>query len=314
MDTITCTASPSLALTKYWGKNEKGLPATGSFAVTLGGLETRTTVSLSDRDSITINGEEQDISSFLPFFDRVRDMGRKDLHFEVSSVNTFPTAAGIASSSSGYAALAYGCAKAAGMELSYKELSRIAGTGSVSASRAVFGGFVLLQEGAEHARQMFGPDYWPGLRILVAVVDEKAKKISSREAMEISKKSSPYYPAWITSSRVLVLKAAIALEGRDLEALGEIMRTSYLRMHAAMMAGVPSVRYWQPASLVVQDACADLRKRGIGAWETMDAGPQVKILCAAEDTAAVRAELESRLPGIKILESYPGREVRCVDA
>jgi diphosphomevalonate decarboxylase len=314
MDRVTCTASPSLALTKYWGKNEKGLPATGSFAVTLGGLETRTTVLLSERDSVTINGAEQDVSSFLPFFDRVRDMGRNDLYFEVSSVNTFPTAAGIASSSSGYAALAYGCTKAADMELSFKELSRLARTGSVSASRAVFGGFVLLPEGADHARQMFGPGYWPELRILVAVVDENAKTVSSREAMEISKKSSPYYPAWLTSSRTLVLKAAIALEGRDLEALGEIMRTSYLRMHAAMMAGVPSVRYWQPASLVVQDACAGLRKRGVGAWETMDAGPQVKILCAAVDTAAVRAELETRLPGIKILESYPGREVHLVDA
>jgi diphosphomevalonate decarboxylase len=313
MDSITCTASPSLALVKYWGKKKDNLPATSSLAVTLAELETKTTVAVSDIDSIKIHGEEQEISRFEPFLNNVRKAIKKDLYFNISSFNSFPTAAGLASSSSGIAAMTLGCVRAAGSELPLEKLSELARLGSISASRAVFGGFVLLSEGRRSARQVYDASYWPSFRILVAIVDEKPKEISSRQAMLMSREFSPYYPAWVKSSRTLVKEACKALDDRNIEALGRAARLSYMRMHAAMMAGDPPVRYWLPASLTVQDVCSDLRKQGIGAWETMDAGPQVKVLCLADDVARIRESIQERLPHIRILESSPGSGVRLSD-
>jgi diphosphomevalonate decarboxylase len=311
METVTCSASPSLALVKYWGKKRNGLPATSSLAITLGGLETTTTVSLAEKDSVNINGMEQEVSHFTPFLDRVRSIVHRDIGFDISSQNTFPTAAGLASSSSGFAAMACGCTRAAGQVLTDKQLSELARAGSSSAARSIFGGFVFLPAGSSHARRLFGPEYWPDLTILIAVVEEKAKSISSREAMNLSRNTSPFYKAWVGSSRGLVKEAVTALEHRDLEVLGEAARASYMRMHAAMMAATPPIRYWKPASLAVQDVCAQLRSQGTGAWETMDAGAQVKILCASTDAAKIRNALEEQLPQVSVLESFPGEGVRC---
>ena len=313
MESVTCTASPSLALVKYWGKKRNGLPATSSLAVTLGGLETHTTVRQADHDRISINGIQQDIAYYSPFLDRVRKLVSKEIFFDISSENNFPTAAGLASSSSGYAALAMGSVKAAGGEITGRALSELAGTGSRSAARAVFGGFVQLPANARYAYQVFPPEYWPQLRVLVVVVEEKPKEMTSRKAMTHSATSSPYYPSWVKSSRPLLKEALSALERRDIEALGAIARISYMRMHAAMMASNPPIRYWKPVSLAVQDVCEELRKRGTGAWETMDAGPQVKILCTAEDSNTILTELRHTLPDLRIIESFPGMGARITD-
>jgi diphosphomevalonate decarboxylase len=206
-----------------------------------------------------------------------------------------------------------GSVKLAGEDIPNRALSELAGTGSRSAARAIFGGFVLLPANASYARQVYTQDYWPQLRVLVVVVEEKPKEIPSREAMTQTAHSSPYYPTWIRSSRRLLKEALAALERRDIERLGAIGRISYMRMHAAMMAGNPPIRYWKPVSLAVQDVCGELRKRGTGAWETMDAGPQVKILCTAEHTETIRTELLQRLPDLHIIESYPGMGARITD-
>jgi diphosphomevalonate decarboxylase len=177
----------------------------------------------------------------------------------------------------------------------------------------VFGGFVQLPANARYAHQVFPSEYWPQLRVLVVVVEEKPKEMPSREAMTHSATSSPYYQSWVKSSRPLLKEALAALERRDIEALGAIARISYMRMHAAMMASNPPICYWKPVSLAVQDVCEGLRKRGTGAWETMDAGPQVKILCTAEDSNTISTELKHILPDLRIIESFPGMGARITD-
>ena len=99
--------------------------------------------------------------------------------------------------------------------------------------------------------------------------------------MEATRRGSPFYRAWLASSGRLLPEAMGALRKRDLEKLGELARLSYSRMHAALLASDPPVLYWLPATVALVRECAELRRQGLGAWETIDAGPQVKVLCLA---------------------------------
>jgi diphosphomevalonate decarboxylase len=312
--TAVCTASPSLALVKYWGKAAGGSenrPATASLAVTLGGLVTRTRATLAERDSVSVDGRLQDLGRFAPFFTRLRRRLGVELHFRAESANEFPSAAGLASSSSGFAALAVACSRAAGAQLSAPELSELARSGSASAARSLFGGFTLLPAGAGRAMPLFGPEHWPELRVVVSIVTEEPKAFSSRQAMELTRRSSPYYRSWLRDSERLLPRALAALEGRDLEQLGEAMRLSYTRMHAALLASEPPVLYWLPATVALMRECALLRLEGTAAWETLDAGPQVKVLCLASDAEAIAARLRGLLPGLKTLIAWPGQGPAC---
>ena len=299
----TCRASPSLALLKYWGKLDGGdnLPATPSLSVTLGGLWTETAARPAETDSVSIAGVLQGPGRFASFLDHLRSVLGVSLRFEARSVNSFPTAAGLASSSSGFAALAGACARAAGRDPAPEVLSDIARMGSVSAARAVFGGFVLLPAGARAARQLHDADHWPGLRIVVAVTEPGRKPQSSREGMQETRARSPYYGQWLSVAPTLLPGALQALEMRDIEKLGEAVRWSSGLMHAAILATRPPLLYWLPATVAVMRTCEELRKKGIGAWETVDAGPQVKILCLEADAERVAAAARESAPGVQTL-------------
>jgi diphosphomevalonate decarboxylase len=183
----------------------------------------------------------------------------------------------------------------------------------------VFGGFTLLPARGRAARQLFAEGHWPELRVLVAVTSSEAKPFSSRQAMEATRRGSPFYRAWLSCSAALLAEAIEALRRRDLSRLGEAARLSYSRMHAALLACDPPLLYLLPRTVALVRACAELRRRGLGAWETIDAGPQVKVLCLAAEAAQIAAGLreaagaaaELREAGaspaaLRILECRPG--------
>jgi diphosphomevalonate decarboxylase len=310
---VFCRAHPSLALIKYWGKSDirRNLPATPSLAVTLAGVHTETLVRTVDGtapdavDAVTVDGVEQPPERYARFFQALRRRLRTALRFQADSANSFPTAAGLASSSSGFAALAAACARAAGRELPARELSALARLGSASAARSLFGGFTLLPAGARAARQLLPEQHWPELRVLVAVVSGQAKAFSSRQAMEATRRSSPFYRAWVGTAGSLLAEAIAALRERDLQKLGELARLSYSRMHAALLASDPPVLYWLPDTVAIIRACAELRQQGLGAWETIDAGPQVKVLCLAGQAGRIADSLREAA-GARIIECRPG--------
>ncbi len=295
-ENAVCTASPSLALTKYWGKADGGanIPATSSLAVTLRELSSRTRVERSgDTDTVLIDGAPQSESRFAPVFEAIRVETGTTEHFLVESANDFPTAAGLASSSSGIAALVCAVDALLGSRLPAWKLSRIARIGSGSAARAVFGGFTVLPAGGTEAQPVYDADHWPELRVVVAVLQSGPKAVSSREAMERVRRSSPYFTRWMETAEELFAEAREALSLRDIDRLGHAMRLSYLRMFSTMFAADPPVLYWQPRSLSVIRACEDLRGEGVPAYETMDAGPQVKVLTTEDHVERVRAALSS---------------------
>jgi diphosphomevalonate decarboxylase len=303
-----CRAGPSLALLKYWGKVPGGtnLPATPSLAITLAGAYSETQVATAVEDSVSVDGVQQEQARYGPFFDGLRDALGVRAHFRATSVNSFPGAAGLASSSSGFAALAGACARAAGCHPSPEELSAMARVGSASAARAVFGGFVLMPAGARSARPIFDPGHWPDLRVVAVVTHDGPKPVPSRRAMEGTRLSSPYYGAWVEHAATLLPEALHALEQRDLERLGEAARRSYSLMHGAILGAEPPLLYWLPETVHAIRACAEMRAQGIGAWETVDAGPQVKILCLETDAAKVSARIAAILPTAKIIACAPG--------
>jgi diphosphomevalonate decarboxylase len=301
-------AGASLALIKYWGKHSAAdnTPATGSLAVTLSGLESRTAAVFDDRDSVTVNGAEQPIGRFAGFLDRLRaELGFEE-RLAVTSENTFPTAAGLASSSSGFAALAGAVAALTQPGIEPARLSSLARSGSGSATRSVFGGFTVFDVGAMGAAPEHDETFWPDFRVVVAVVSEAEKPQSSRAAMESSRTTSPYYSRWVETSPAVLTAARHALSLRDWNTLGPLIRQSYLRMFGTMFSADPPLIYWQPASIALIHALDDLRREGLTAYETMDAGPQVKVFCPADQAESLVSELDRRVPGLRFLTAAPG--------
>ncbi len=297
MGTVTATAHPNIALVKYWGKRNHALnlPAVPSVSLTLDGFQTTTTVTWgAPADRVFFDGfelvEAQRVTRFL---DRVA-FPRPPC--EVVTNNNFPTGAGLASSASGFAALALAASRAAGQELDPVELSILARQGSGSACRSVFGGFVAWEMGArsdgldDFARPLEPPDHWD-VRMVVAVVEDGPKAVGSTAGMERSRASSPLWSAWVEMGPRMVRKAIRAIAARDLEHLGTVMEQSTFAMHATMQTAVPPLIYWQPATMAVLQQVFALRAHGVGAWATMDAGPQVKVLCEAADAEQVAAAL-----------------------
>ncbi|MCH7504491.1 diphosphomevalonate decarboxylase [PVC group bacterium] len=307
-ENITVQASPNLALIKYWGKSdvEKNLPATPSIGITLKNLTTTTTVARSEKDSVVVNDIPVDIERFTPFFDSLREYFDSKDCFSCYSRNNFPTSAGLASSSSGFAALAFGAGKLLDPGVSLDIISGLARIGSASAARAVFGGFVSFPSHAEHADKIHEEHFWPELRIVVVEISKTAKTISSRGAMERARLTSPFYREWCLDSEKIFPKALSALANKDLESLGPFIRSSYLKMFATMFSSEPPILYWKPESLVAIRCCEEMRLKSIGAWETMDAGAQVKIFCLEKDVSKITQVIKEALPHVGILISEPG--------
>lgn len=411
MKPITCTTGPSLALIKYWGKSplpERNLPATTSLAMTLDPLATTTRVTLvpgtTEPDQVTIQGKLQDPKDAQGFFANLKHLVsgiiRQDpdgftpeiqdgqpYRFIAESTNNFPTAAGLASSASGYAALTGACvaslinprlqecwfelltiqetamhqvhrsslnqvadqwskrnqdlnhptadigapglesqtisqkiqhrcpepdlhlvSKLPGLDL----LSRIARFGSGSASRSVFGGYTLFPKDSPEAYPLAPTSFWPELRIILVPVSNQKKPVSSRDAMNLSRDTSPYYKAWIKDAEQTSSSAQRAFLNQDLEQLGQLMGMSYLRMFSTMFSSNPPVVFWLPGSVAIIKACEDLRKSGIPAWETMDAGPQVKILTLEQHTSQIIQTLAELLPEVSpvVCSAGPGLRFR----
>ena len=226
------------------------------------------------------------------------------------SVNHFPTAAGLASSASGFAALAGAASAAAGLDEDAAALSARARQASASAARSIFGGCVELPAGepgdaALAARPIAPADHWD-LRVVVAVTAEGRKPVGSRSAMGESKRSSVYYDAWVERSRPLAAAIADALLARDFPALGPKVEQSFFAMHAVAMASSPSVLYWQPASVAALHCVRRLAEDGVPVCPTMDAGPHVKAICPADACERVQAALEATDGVLRTLVASPG--------
>jgi len=321
----TAVATSNIALVKYWGKRDLvlNLPATGSISVTLDALTTRTTVAFDDdlpSDAIELGGKAAGagVTRIVRFLDLVRAQAGTTAHARVASENDFPTGAGLASSASGFAALALACDAALGLGLSTAELSVLARRGSGSAARSLIGGYAEMHVGQAadghdaFASPLAPPERLP-LALLVAVTTSAPKTVGSTEGMQRTEATSPYHPAWVASTTRDLDRMRAAILAGDLEAVGTLAEGNALRMHADMLASEPPLLYWNAATLAAMTTVHELRAAGTGTWFTIDAGPQVKAICAPEDADTVAAALAAT-PGVQqVLRAAPGPAARLVD-
>jgi diphosphomevalonate decarboxylase len=311
----TAVAHPNVALAKYWGKREVAgnVPATPSLSVALGGLETRTTVSFDpalERDELVLNDRVADATRITALLDEVRALAGFKHHAHVGTWNDFPTASGLASSASGFAALARAAIAAAGVKLDDAAISRLARRASASAARSVYGGFVSLGTEDDAAAEPIETELQ--LAIVVAAVTFDSKATGSTSGMEHCRASSPYYAAWVDDAPRVYREVREAIGARDLERLGHAAELSALRMHASMLASDPPLLYWTSATLDLLSRVRALRTSGVGAWATIDAGPHVKVICAPRDATRVSEKLAPA--SVRTIIAHVGGAARVVEA
>ncbi len=305
-------APANIAFIKYWGARDlaEALPANASISMTLSACLSQTTVEAragAGPDEVLLRSPGGALEPApVAFARRViahLDALRKATgflgSFRVATANSFPASAGLASSASGFAALALAVVESLGLELPTRELSALArASGSASAARSVLGGFVELpaaQKARDGAHALHPAEHWP-LCDLIALIETGEKEVSSIEGHRRAP-TSPYFDRRLERLPEKLARVRQALAKRDLEALGPLIEEEAIDLHLIAMSSRPGIFYWAPATLTVLAELRALRATGIGAWGTMDAGPNVHVICEPQDAAVVAARLAS-LPGV----------------
>ncbi|WP_438318909.1 diphosphomevalonate decarboxylase [Sporosarcina sp. FA9] len=315
----TAKAHTNIALIKYWGKRDEKLflPMNNSLSITLDQFYTTTSVEFCTclkKDIFLLNGNimsEEETNKMSRFLDLIREMSGSALYGVVDSINKVPTAAGFASSASGFAALAAASTKALGMEISDDILSQIARQGSGSACRSIHGGYVEWEKGEQldgsdsFGKQILTENEWD-LSILSVLVEPNEKKVLSREGMKRTVDTSPFYTGWLETVDDDLKVAKQAIHDRDFEILGNVLESNALKMHATTLGANPPFMYWTSATVAVMQKVQELRDDGILAYYTIDAGPNVKVLCQPKDEDTVREKLTTLSVVKEIYLCHPG--------
>lgn len=312
-------AHTNIALIKYWGKRNESLilPTNNSLSLTLDGFHTTTAVEFHEdyrKDMFYLDGNEETGEAYnrvTEFLDLIRKHSGKNLYAKVDSKNDVPTAAGFASSASGFAALAAAASKAIGMELSDEELSRLTRQGSGSACRSIYGGFAEWQMGEREdgmdsfAVSVASKEYWD-VRIAAVVLTATKKKVSSRAGMKRTVETSAFYDGWLAGIPNDLKEIKQAIKDKDFEKLGTVAEANCQKMHATTLGAVPPFTYWQDSTMRVMQAVQELREQGIPVYFTIDAGPNVKVLYLPENEMKVEETLQA-IPGVSdVILSKPG--------
>jgi len=318
----TAIASANIALIKYWGKRDKKLilPQNSSISLTLDDLNTVTTIEFDkkyNQDTFILDGQEfkggKELEGVVRHLNLIREISGIGDKAKVVSKNNFLTAAGLASSASGFAALSLAATKAVGIDLDSKELSILARRGSGSATRSCLGGFVEWKKGEKgdgtdsFAVQLAKPEYWPEFRMLTTIVSTVKKKVSSREGMAQTVKTSPMYKVWLDTIEEDLEKVRKGILEKDFTLVAKIAEINCLKMHATMLTTRPSIIYWMPATLEIIQAILFWRKEGLESYFTIDAGPQVKVICLKKDVSEIEKKLQNIKGVKKIIICKPGQ-------
>lgn len=314
----TALAHANIALVKYWGKRdvEGNRPAAGSLSLTLAGLDTETRVELrpgAPDDELRLDGRPETgrpLDRVRAFVDRIRSATGRTERVAVESRNDFPTAAGLASSASAFAALSVAAAEAFDYRPGPRALSVLARQGSGSAARSIFGGFVQVVADVEEPYAEPIPDAALELGAVVCVVRSEPKAVGSTDGMELTRTTSPYHAAWLEQVARDLYEARAALGGGDFERLAEVTEGNCLAMHANAMAARPGLLYFAPPTLELIQRVRELRRNGREVFFTIDAGPHVVVFTRRFEVDSVARELEGH-PGVReVRVCRPGEGAR----
>ncbi|CAH7670426.1 diphosphomevalonate decarboxylase [Phakopsora pachyrhizi] len=317
---VTCSAPVNIAVIKYWGKRDSKLilPTNSSLSLTLDQSDLRSTTTarlLRDdssivKDVLILNGSKQTIlpdSRLGNCLRRIREIRaeqeqistNKDSSSElpesrravlIASENNFPTAAGLASSASGFAAVSFALSKLLELEINLSDLSKIARQGSGSACRSIFGGFVIWNMGEElngsdsFATQVSPQSDWPDLQALICVVDDSKKSTSSTNGMDSTVRTSTllsHRAKVVVPDRIQKIKRAIL--DKDFDTFASITMADSNQFHAVCLDTSPPIFYLNDISRSIISVIEELNRssraegKGYLAAYTFDAGPNAVI-------------------------------------
>ena len=284
----------NIAIIKYWGKkNEKKMiPATSSISLTLENMYTETEISfISEDESIKVIGEPGDVfylNSELQDKEQrdkisnVINLFRKDKSqaVKIYTVNNMPTEAGLSSSSSGLSAVIKACNKLFEKKMSRKELAQISKFGSGSSSRSFFGPVSAWDKDTGEIYEI-KTDLKFGMIMLI--LNDQKKILSSRKGMELCMNTSTDFSEWIRQSEIDYVNMKRSLSDSDFEKIGILTEENALRMHNTTLTADPPFSYLTEESRKAMNDVRELRRKGEKCYFTMDAGPNVKVLCLEED-------------------------------
>ncbi|WP_455142588.1 diphosphomevalonate decarboxylase [Candidatus Hodarchaeum mangrovi] len=323
----TAIAHANIALIKYWGKRNEYLilPQNSSISMTLDKLHTTTTVEFSEMynsDEVIINDKiikEEEFERVVNHLDLFREYSHSHAFAKVVSKSNFPKKAGLASSASGFAALTIAASASLKLTLGPKELSIFARRGSGSAARSIGGGFVKWNRGENpdgsdsYAETIADPEYWPELTMIVTIVSTEEKKVSSRAGMKQTISTSPFYKAWLDTIQYDLEIVEEAIIEKNFSLLGEIMENNALKMHATMHTTKPPILYWESGSIALMKEIIALREEGTECYFTMDAGPQVKILCLKSEISKIIERIKHQNLVQEWFVCHPGNKAHLID-
>lgn len=281
----TAQAPANIAFIKYWGKKDTRLhvPYNASISMNLSGCTTTTTVEFSENFGEDVVSEGFNKKRIVEHIDRLRTLAGIQLRVRVTTKNSFPTSAGIASSASGFAALTVAAASALGLKLSEKELTGLARLGSGSASRSIPDGFVKWED--SFAYSLYPPEYWD-IRDILLIVDQSKKHVSSAVGHE-GATTSPYFPTRLEAVPRRIMRIEEALKTKNFRLFGEVIEEDCLDMHHVMQTQNPPLFYWNNATKIIMNSVYRWRKAAIPVYFTIDAGPNVHLICEGKDEKRV---------------------------
>lgn len=314
--TATAVAHPNIAFIKYWGNRDDALriPVNSSISMNLEELLTRTQVTFEPdlkSDQLWINGGPitgPGLTRVQKLLKEIRTLAGKKLFASVRSQNNFPIGAGIASSAAAFAALSLAATNALGLALSEAKLSQVARLGSGSACRSVPEGFVEWQAGdtaeTSYATSIAPPDHW-GLVDCIAVISSIHKPVGSSEGHRLAA-TSPLQAGRVADAPRRLDLCRSAVLHKDFAALASIVELDSNLMHAVMMTSNPILFYWVPATIAIMQAVPGWRAMGLAACYTIDAGPNVHVICEAGSASEVASRL-TKIPGVQqVIQATPG--------
>lgn len=284
----------NIAIIKYWGKTDadKMIPSTSSISLTLDNMFTETQATfissetaLAERgvegDLFYLNGVLQDQKQHEKI-SKVIDLFREDQsqYVKIDTFNNMPTEAGLSSSSSGLSAVIKACNELFEKDLSQKELAQISKYGSGSSSRSFFGPLAAWDK---DTGEIYPVETDLKLAMIMLVLTDQKKPISSRDGMKLCMETSTNFEQWVKQSEQDFVAMKAYLKANDFQKVGELTEANALFMHATTRHATPSFSYLTEASYQAMEKVKSLRQEGHRCYFTMDAGPNVKVLCLEED-------------------------------
>ncbi len=322
MKKATVKSPANIAFVKYWGRIDDNLilPLNDSISMNLNNCFTKTTVEFGkvEHDEIKVKFFESDykkledrkLKRILDQINRIRKIYKINKSVKIYSENNFPDSCGIASSASAFSALVKALYEALEINISEKNLTietRLAGSGS--ATRSIPEGFTKWLKGngqsnSSYAYSIADSSYWE-LYDLILIIDTKEKTVGSFEGHK--RAHNEFLQARLENIDQRIKQIEQSIIDRDIEKLGEVIEADAVSLHTVAMNSKPPIFYLNDKTWAAIFKILDLRKKGIVGYFTIDAGPNVHLICEKKFKDKLKEEF-NKFSGLKfIIENKVGR-------